>query len=130
MIDDEQTLLYSILRRMPAVGDSPWPPDGAKIMLTVTEPAGAHLEKLLDEAEAPEGAAARFVASEEGLTLQLDNPKPEDETHDHGGRTVLLLDQQVAELLSDKTLDLQQTEQGPSLALHMEEGGEGEEEAE
>lgn len=87
-------------------------------MLSVTEPAGAHLEKLLDEAEAPDGAAARFIASDQGLTLQLDHPKPEDEIHQHDGRTVLLLNQQIAELLSDKTLDLQQTEQGPSLALH------------
>lgn len=86
-------------------------------MLSVTEPASSHLEKLLDKAQAPDGAAARFVASEEGLTLQLDHPKPEDETHEHEGRTILLLDQQVAELLSDKTLDLQDTEQGPSLAL-------------
>lgn len=90
-------------------------------MLTLTEPAGAHLEKLLDEANAPDGAAARFVAGEEGLTLQLDHPKPDDEAHEHDGRTVLLLDEQIAELLTDKRLDLHETGEGPSLAIEMQE---------
>jgi Fe-S cluster assembly iron-binding protein IscA len=98
-------------------------------MLNVTEPASAHLAKLLDDAEAPEGAAARFVQGEQGLALQVDEPKQDDQTHDHQGRTVLLVDPQVAELLQDKTLDVRETEEGTALELH-DENAEGEGEAE
>jgi len=100
-------------------------------MLTVTDPAGEHLAKLLDDAEAPEGTAARFVAGEDGLALQVDEPKEDDQNHDHQGRTVLLIDPQVAELLQDKTLDVRETEEGTALELHdenaSEEGGSAEE---
>lgn len=90
-------------------------------MLTVTEPAADHLAKLLDEAEAPEGTAARFVASQEGLSLQVDSPRPEDQTIEHQGKTLLVLDAQVAELLGDKTLALEETEEGPALTIQGEE---------
>ncbi|MEX0885418.1 MAG: hypothetical protein WD009_03165 [Phycisphaeraceae bacterium] len=86
-------------------------------MLTITETAGEHLSQLLEDAEAPEGAAARFVASDEGLSLHVDEPRPGDETLEHEGRTVLLLDAQIAELLADRTLDIEQTEEGPALTL-------------
>lgn len=87
-------------------------------MLTVTDPASAHLAKLLDDAEAPDGAAARFVNGEEGLALQLDQPRDDDQTHDHQGRTVLLLDPEIADLLQDKTLDVRETDEGTALELH------------
>ena len=89
-------------------------------MLNVTDPAAEHLAKLLQEADAPEGAAARFVAGQEGLSLHLDNAKPGDDTIEHHGRTVLLLDEQISELLNDKILDLQETESGPALTLQDE----------
>jgi len=97
-------------------------------MLTVTGPAAEHLAKLLSEAEAPEGTAARFIANQEGLSLQVDSPKPEDQTIEHNGKTVLLLDEQVAELLDDKTLDLEETDEGPALTLQAgeEEESQGE----
>jgi Fe-S cluster assembly iron-binding protein IscA len=99
-------------------------------MLNVTEPASQHLAKLLDDAEAPEGAAARFVHGENGLALQVDEPKDDDQTHEHQGRTVLLIDPQVADLLQNKTLDVRETEEGTALELHEgEEGGEAGEEA-
>jgi Fe-S cluster assembly iron-binding protein IscA len=94
-------------------------------MLTVTDPAGAHLAKLLDDAEAPEGAAARFVAGEDGLALQVDEPRDDDQSHDHQGRTVLLVGPDVAELLQDKTLDVRETEEGTALELHDDNAGEG-----
>lgn len=94
-------------------------------MLNITEPAADHLAKLLDEAEAPEGTAARFIASEEGLSLQVDSPKPEDQTIEHGGKTLLVMEPQVAELLDDKTLALEDTDDGPALTIQA-----GEEEGE
>ncbi|MFW6039082.1 MAG: hypothetical protein ACOC9P_01235 [bacterium] len=99
-------------------------------MLTITEPAANHLGKLLDEAEAPEGTAARCVASEEGLSLQIDSPGENDHTFEHDGKTLLVLDPQVAELLSDKTLAFEQTDDGPALAIQgSEEEGEADAEA-
>ncbi len=90
-------------------------------MLNITEPAADHLSKLLNEADAPEGTAARFVASQEGLSLQVDSPRPDDQTIEHDGKAILLLDAQVAELLDDKTLALEETEQGPALTIQGEE---------
>jgi len=99
-------------------------------MLTVTDPASAHLAKLLEDAEAPDNAAARFVAGEEGLALQVDEPKEDDQAHQHQGKTVLLIDPEMAELLQDKTLDVRETEEGTALELHDNgEEGEGEGEA-
>ena len=94
-------------------------------MLSITEPAAEHLSKLLNEADAPEGSAARFVASQEGLSLQVDSPQADDKTVEHQGKTLLIMDSQVAELLDDKTLELEETEDGPTLTVRG-----GEEEAE
>ena len=100
-------------------------------MLTVTDPACQHLAKLLEDAEAPENAAARFVAGEEGLALQVDEPKQDDQEHQHQGKTVLLIDPEMAELLQDKTLDVRETEEGTALELHdNSEEGQSEEAAE
>lgn len=86
-------------------------------MLSLTPAAGEHLLKLLDEAGAPQDAAARFVASPEGLTLHLDKQRPGDDAVAHDGRTVLLMDEQVSELLEERTLDLEEAEDGLSLTL-------------
>jgi Fe-S cluster assembly iron-binding protein IscA len=80
-------------------------------MLTMTEAAGAQLIQMLDDAEAPEGVAIRFVHEDEDVALRLDQPKDGDTTLDHEGRTVLVLDPQLAELLADRTLDVQEGEQ-------------------
>jgi len=82
-------------------------------MLTVTEAASARLAEILKQEEFPEEAAIRFVREAGGLRLQSDNERPGDTTFQHEGRTVLLLDEQVSELLADETLDVD----GPKLAL-------------
>ena len=86
-------------------------------MLTVTESAGAHLSTLLNEADAPEDVAVRFILDGQNLAMALDNEQPEDKTFDHEGKTILLLDNQISELLADKTLDIQIADDGPQLAL-------------
>ena len=96
-------------------------------MLTITEPAANHLGKLLNEAEAPEGSAVRFTVGQEGLSLQLDSPREDDQSIEHGGKTLLVMDPQVSELLSDKTLAFEQTEQGPTLVIQADEGEAGSE---
>ena len=86
-------------------------------MLTVTEAASAHLAGMLENADAPDGHAIRVVPSQGSIALQLDTPNSEDQAVEHGGRTVLVLDNQVQQMLGERTLDMDQTENGPALAL-------------
>ncbi len=86
-------------------------------MLTVTEDARAHMAQMLAEAEVEDDTALRFVRTERGFAPELDNAGPGDTTFDHEGRTVLVLDEQVSELLTDRTLGLRDTDEGPRLAF-------------
>ena len=86
-------------------------------MLSVTESASAHLAQMLTDVEAPDDVAIRFVLEGRGLTMGLDKERPEDATIDHMGKTVLLLDNNISELLADKTLDVEESDEGPQLAL-------------
>lgn len=84
-------------------------------MLNLTDSASAHISEML--AEAPDEMAVRIVPQEQGLALQLDNPREEDEKFTHDGQTILVIDKQMADLLQDKQLDVQSTEEGPQLTL-------------
>ncbi|HUG93643.1 MAG TPA: hypothetical protein VML55_22580 [Planctomycetaceae bacterium] len=84
-------------------------------MLTVTETAGEHLSEILKQA--PDEAVVRFIPQENGLALHLDNVRDGDQTFEHGEKTVLALDPPIAEALTDRTLDMQPTEEGPRLSL-------------
>ncbi|MHC4414277.1 MAG: hypothetical protein ACYS0G_03230 [Planctomycetota bacterium] len=86
-------------------------------MLTLTDTAGAFLVDLLGEAEAPQEVAVRFVVETEGVSLRLDNERPGDESFSHDGRTVLLLDEEMSTMLTEKTLDVQESQEGPKLTL-------------
>jgi len=48
----------------------------------------------------------------------LDNARPGDEKFDYAGRMVLILDAQVSQALDDSTLDVEATDEGPTLTLH------------
>ena len=86
-------------------------------MFIVTEAAGGYLTAVLDNANASEETAIRFVLEGNTLTPQLDNTYPGDKTFDHEGRMVLILDAQVSQVLDDNTLDIEATEEGPKLIL-------------
>jgi len=87
-------------------------------MLTVSDDARAHLASLLENVEgAPDDAAIRLVAQPQGLGLAVDTPDDADETVEHDGRTILVMDAEVASMLDERTLDIQQTEQGTALAI-------------
>jgi hypothetical protein len=86
-------------------------------MFTMTEAAGSYLTTVLDNANASEEAAIRFVLEGNTLAPRLDHAHPGDATFDHAGRRVLVLDTQVSELLTDSTLDVQATDEGPKLIL-------------
>jgi hypothetical protein len=86
-------------------------------MFTVSETATAHLAQMLTSVKAPGEAAVRLVAQEQGLTLELDIEREGDTTFSHEGKTVLLLDAQVAGFLEDSTLSIEQSPEGPQLTL-------------
>jgi Fe-S cluster assembly iron-binding protein IscA len=88
-------------------------------MFTVTEAASARLAEILQQKDLPEEVAVRFVHEGGQIRLQSDNEQPGDTTFKHEGRTVLLLDTQVSELLANETLDIE----GPGLTLRGADDG-------
>jgi len=72
---------------------------------------------VLDKTNISEGTAIRLVLEGNTLTPQVDNAHPGDETFDYEGRTVLMLDAQVSQVLDDSTLDVEATDEGPKLIL-------------
>lgn len=86
-------------------------------MLTVTDTAAAHLAELLDNAEAADEAVVRFVPQGQTLTLQLGSEQSGDQTFQHGEKTVLAVEPEIAQALADKRLELQATEEGERLAI-------------
>lgn len=86
-------------------------------MLNASDAACAFLGQLLTESDAPDDAAVRFVIDGNSLSLQLDDEKPGDSTFNHDGRTVLVVDEDISKILDGKTLDLEESEEGPKLTL-------------
>ena len=86
-------------------------------MLTVTEVALFELLHMLTEAEAADDVVVRFLIIDKKLEIRLDSERPGDSTFTHEERTVLAIDPELSKTLSDKTLDVQQTEEGPQLSF-------------
>ena len=86
-------------------------------MFTMTETAGEYLTTVLDDANAAEETAIRLVIEDNTLMPKLDNARPGDATFDHEGRTVLVLDEQMTQVLAESRLDVSATEEGPQLVL-------------
>ena len=93
-------------------------------MLTVTESAGVLLAQILEQEGLSEDVAIRLVYEGQGLAMQADSERPDDDAFKHKDRTVLVLDKQISELLAENTLDVD----GDRLMLAGDE--EGEEESE
>lgn len=87
-------------------------------MLSVTDAACEHFAQMLDQANAPEGTSIRLVAKEEGLGIQPDSSREGDSTYDHDGRTVLVVEERIAQGLGEHTIDVEgQTEGEPRLVI-------------
>ena len=84
-------------------------------MLTVTEQAGARLNQLLGEAGSE--SVIRIVQRRRRMRMRRDHARPEDATFAYAGRIVLVLDENVAQRLTARTLDIRQTDTGPRLRL-------------
>lgn len=75
-------------------------------MLTVTEGAREHVAKLLDQANVPDESVVRIVSQAEGLALMPDMARDGDETFEHAGKTVLVIQPELTQHLEGKTLDV------------------------
>jgi Fe-S cluster assembly iron-binding protein IscA len=91
-------------------------------MLTVTETASAYLAQLLVQASKPDDMVVRLERGTTGnLTLRFDYMLPDDTTFEHKDRAVLVFGPQIAPILADNTLDVQDEEDGPQLVVRRQE---------
>jgi Fe-S cluster assembly iron-binding protein IscA len=86
-------------------------------MLTVTDAAVRHMAEVLYQSDADDEMAIRFVQEGRTIVPKLDKERPGDATYDHEGSTVLLLDENVFALLENRTVDIQDTEDGTQLII-------------
>lgn len=86
-------------------------------MLYITDAVGDYLEAVLDKAKVPQNTAIRIRLEQGALAPALDTARPGDETFDHRGRVVLVLDSQVREYLAESVLDVEHTADGPKLLI-------------
>lgn len=77
-------------------------------MLNVTQAASHYLSDMLVRSHAPAEAAVRIVPKAEGggLVTKIDQERDGDQHFDCDGRTVLVLDPDIATRLSEQTLDV------------------------
>ena len=86
-------------------------------MLTVTVAARNRLSRKLARKKPTDGAALRFTRMVGGWRLRLDRARPADTEFTHDGRSVLLLDVAVSQVMTNMTLDVRSTDSGPRLSL-------------
>lgn len=85
------------------------PPADAGPELSTT--AKLALTHILDNASAPAEVSMRLVAGDGGFELLPDVEKPGDETHEHDGRTVLLIAPDVRTRLAGFVVDAEEHDQ-------------------
>lgn len=86
-------------------------------MLTVTENAKKHCARLLTDGGAPPEVVIRLHVREQALAVSPDRERDGDESFDHDGKTVFVVEHALAEHLDERTLDVEETEAGPRLKM-------------
>ncbi len=86
-------------------------------MVTVTYSAAEHMAYTLSEHQVRDDVTLRIELTKGGVEMQPDEIRPGDETFDHNGKVVLVLDQQTSQLLGNKTIDLTADNDGSHLIL-------------
>jgi len=86
-------------------------------MVTVTYTAAEHMAYVLSENQVHDDVVVRIKWTEGGVEMQPDKIRPGDETFDHNGNVVLVLDQQTSQLLGNKTIDLMTDDDGSHLII-------------
>ncbi len=87
-------------------------------MFKVTYAATEHIAYLLAEREVAADVALRINLQDGGVDIEPDKIRPGDETFDHNGMVVMVVDQQTLQFLGDKTIDLVTDDDGPHLILN------------
>ncbi len=72
---------------------------------------------MLSEQEDRDDVVVRIKLTKGDVAMQPDKIHPGDETFDHNGNVVLVLDQQTSQLLGNKTIDLMTDDDGSHLIL-------------
>jgi hypothetical protein len=85
-------------------------------MFNVTDAATAFMAEELDRRETP-ARVIRFWHDTHGLHLRLSDVHPDDKSFAHHGRTVFVVDEDLAQRLAGRKLDLKHTVDGTKLAL-------------
>ena len=81
-------------------------------MMTVTYTAGEHLAYTLSEHQVRDDVVLRIKLTQDGVEIQPDKIRPGDETFDHNGKVVLVLDQQISQLFGNLSIDLMTDDDG------------------
>ncbi len=84
-------------------------------MVTITYTAAEHIAYMLSEQQVD--AVLRIMVARGDVEMEPDQIRPGDETFDHDGKVVLVLDQQTSQLLGNKTIDLTADDDGSHLIL-------------
>jgi Fe-S cluster assembly iron-binding protein IscA len=87
-------------------------------MVTITYTAAEHIAYVLSEHEVPDGIVLRIELTKGAVGIRPDRMRSGDETFDHNGNIVLVLDQRTSQLLGNKTIDLMTDDHGPHLILN------------
>ncbi len=86
-------------------------------MFTVSQDAAALLAGELDDLKSEPDEILRFIRNETGLHLRLSKEQPGDVIFAHDGKTILVVDNDVASRLSQRKLDIKNTQKGSRLSL-------------
>jgi hypothetical protein len=86
-------------------------------MVTVTDAAGAHLASLLERDKVPDDTAVRLLLDESYLVPQMDHARSGDTAFSYEGKIILLMDELTVQSIQDKTLDVQNSDDGPMIVL-------------
>ncbi len=86
-------------------------------MVTITYTAAEHIAYMLSEHEVRDDVVLRIKRMKGGVEMRPDKMRSGDETFDHNGKVILVLDQQTSQLLGNKTIDLMTDDDGSHLIL-------------
>ena len=87
-------------------------------MVTVTYTAAEHMAYMLSEQRVRDDIAWRIGFTKGLVEMQPDKIRPRDDTFDHNGKVVLVLDQQTSQFLANKTIELVTDDDGSHLTLN------------
>ncbi|MFC1907597.1 hypothetical protein ACFLW8_05875 [Chloroflexota bacterium] len=94
-------------------------------MLTVTDNGKEELKRMSSQVVEQPGSTLRLVVNEQGqLGLMADTEKEGDQSIEHQGETILLVDKLLSEALEGVCIDCQDEGEGPRLILTTTDTGE------